>query len=348
MIQGSDNQNAEDFASRRHHPRTNISVLSEVFEVEGTTVRYIGPGMVLDVSEDGLALAMDEPPRGAPKLLVKNAYFDVHAQIVNRTSERDCTRLGMRFVSKPTWYRPLTESSSSAPAAQRRSSPVARPTEKTPPNPAKAMWYERYRLYRNFLAALDRARSKLPMSILSAAALEHDVRSKTAATAPICRWHERYRVGVKELDAQHERLIEGLNSLAAALSVNDASILIVFDDLVFNLRTHCDDEELFMCWHAYPELEEHQVEHNRLLARFADIRRAFVNHSATLNEEVMQELVWRLNNHIMESDQQYVQYIASVTTDANLAARFVARVGGRRFVGPVPNLPAQKGNDAKY
>jgi hypothetical protein len=144
---------------QRRHFRTITSVLSEVFVLEGTSPRYLGPGVVLDMSESGLGLALDNPPQAATQLLIKNTYFDVDARIVNRTAERGSTRLGLQFTSDVRWNRTLDTPVLPQPAAP---APPAGPAARTAPS----MWYQRYNLYRKFLDVLALARKKLPAAIL--------------------------------------------------------------------------------------------------------------------------------------------------------------------------------------
>ncbi|MGH9626935.1 MAG: hypothetical protein ACRD7E_01010 [Bryobacteraceae bacterium] len=68
---------------RRRHHRSICSVLSEVFAFDGDARRYIGSGLVFDMSESGLALVMDHPPAADRPLLIKNSYFEVEAEIRN-------------------------------------------------------------------------------------------------------------------------------------------------------------------------------------------------------------------------------------------------------------------------
>ena len=141
----------------RRHPRRICSVLSQVFVLTGDSRRYVGSGLVLDISESGLALMMDQPPAADGEVFIKNSYFDVQAEIRNRRVENDCTRLGLEFTSAVNWHAtpdalPMVQPSSS----ERRVLKEAKVSN------AAARTHDPVSVYRKFLDALESARSRLP------------------------------------------------------------------------------------------------------------------------------------------------------------------------------------------
>jgi hypothetical protein len=102
-----DHNSPSDYGERRRHTREVCSVLSEVFAITGDSRRYIGPGVVLDVSESGLALVMDFAPAPDLPLLITNAYFEVRAKLRSCTTNRDGMRLGLEFTSPITLRRSI-------------------------------------------------------------------------------------------------------------------------------------------------------------------------------------------------------------------------------------------------
>jgi hypothetical protein len=90
---------------RRRDPRTVTSVMSEVFTPLGRTgqLRYLAPAIILDISDSGLALAMDRAPVGCKTLRVRNYYFEVDVEIRNTTPLEVGFRVGGEFTGDLQW-----------------------------------------------------------------------------------------------------------------------------------------------------------------------------------------------------------------------------------------------------
>lgn len=144
---------------QRRHRRHICSVLSEAFAVTGDSRRYIGPGVVIDMSESGMAFAMDSPPHTDIPLFIQNPYFEVRAHIRNRTTRGDGTRLGLEFTSVVHWHRePDTLPIHQPPPAAAHASESRLPA-------AETRKYDPYAVYRRFFDLLAEARRKLPEAI---------------------------------------------------------------------------------------------------------------------------------------------------------------------------------------
>jgi hypothetical protein len=103
---------------RRRDPRTVTSVMSEVFIPLGRSgkLRYLAPAIVIDISDSGLALAMDRAPDGYKTLHVRNYYFQVEVEIRNTRPLAVGVRVGGEFTGKLQW----TEGSRGLPATSRQ------------------------------------------------------------------------------------------------------------------------------------------------------------------------------------------------------------------------------------
>ena len=102
---------------RRRDPRTVTSVMSEVFIHSGRSgqLRYLAPAIIIDISDSGLALAMDRAPDGCKILHVRNYYFQVELEIRNTTLLDVGVRVGGEFTGELQW----THGSRVLPAQQR-------------------------------------------------------------------------------------------------------------------------------------------------------------------------------------------------------------------------------------
>jgi len=90
---------------------------------------------------------------------------------------------------------------------------------------------------------------------------------------PIVAWCDEYSVNVKEIDVQHQKLLELVNDLHSAveacLDKNSLQNLLV--ELVDFTHIHFSYEEQLMKKHDYPELVKHHKEHRILLRHMSDL-----------------------------------------------------------------------------
>ena len=90
---------------------------------------------------------------------------------------------------------------------------------------------------------------------------------------PIVTWCDEYNVNVKEIDIQHQKILEHVNNLhssvEARIDKNDLKHLLV--ELVEFTSMHFSTEEQLMDKYEYPELEKHHKEHRILLQHMNDL-----------------------------------------------------------------------------
>ena len=86
---------------------------------------------------------------------------------------------------------------------------------------------------------------------------------------------QKYKLGIAELDDQHDAIENVLFSLEDALSVNDNGDMkhYLLEDLCRKLRAHFSFEEAIMRMFAYPNADEHAEAHRKLMGTINDYRR---------------------------------------------------------------------------
>ena len=84
---------------------------------------------------------------------------------------------------------------------------------------------------------------------------------------PIVTWSEEFSVNVKEIDTQHQKLLELVNNLHASVEACiDKQVLEgMLIELVEFTRMHFSTEERFMREHGFPDSATHTNEHRLLL-----------------------------------------------------------------------------------
>lgn len=100
------------------------------------------------------------------------------------------------------------------------------------------------------------------------------------------------QVGVPEIDAQHEAMVGLINDLHQAMSAGAKleELGDLIDLLVVHAHMHFQYEEQLMQEHAFPGLNKHREEHERLLAHIEDLAARFHGGEPLLSFAVMVDL----------------------------------------------------------
>ncbi len=127
----------------------------------------------------------------------------------------------------------------------------------------------------------------------------------------LIQWSSSLSVGVREIDAQHQQLINMLNNLNDAMlqgKGNDAMSAIV-SGLISYTRTHFNAEEKYFDQYMYPERIAHKQEHKQFVEKIVQFKENLDTGKAGMTVEVMQFLTSWLRNHIMGTDKRYTQFM---------------------------------------
>ena len=128
---------------------------------------------------------------------------------------------------------------------------------------------------------------------------------------PYMKWEDKISVGIAEMDAQHKKLIELVNTLHEARIGGAAHERVgeILDGITVYVRTHFTDEETLMQKHTFPGLEEHQQEHISLIKKLAAFKHRYQEDNPPTSFELLSFLKSWIVDHIMESDRVYGNYI---------------------------------------
>jgi len=82
-------------------------------------------------------------------------------------------------------------------------------------------------------------------------------------------WHEALSCGFPEMDGQHQRLLEAAARITSMLEVGPGrdGLVRAIQALAHDLGVHHEEEERFMRWLAFPDLEAHRAQHRGQLLR---------------------------------------------------------------------------------
>ena len=136
-------------------------------------------------------------------------------------------------------------------------------------------------------------------------------------------WNENFTTGIEEIDVQHKKLVDLLNTLVGHLAFNgDAPALNqIFDELKTYTVVHFTDEEKI--WKKYfandPWGEWHKTAHNDFIAKVLEIK---AKETTETFDQVIEEIVSFLTHwlalHIIESDKRMAKVVLAMPSGISL------------------------------
>ncbi|MFW5837303.1 MAG: bacteriohemerythrin [Desulfovibrionaceae bacterium] len=125
------------------------------------------------------------------------------------------------------------------------------------------------------------------------------------------RWDDSLRIGVAEIDDQHQRLVAIANELLAAKQAGRRQAVVL--DALRRLREytvhHFRDEERFMDEVGYPGLGEHQREHAEIVRKVKELQRDVYHKQPVQTDDLLALLKTWLIEHILGSDMRLKRFL---------------------------------------
>lgn len=119
-------------------------------------------------------------------------------------------------------------------------------------------------------------------------------------------WDTSFETGIDEVDAQHRRLVEIINSLAEGIGRASMTDLHgVLSQLKDYAQYHFRTEEGIMEAQAYPGLEDHRAEHRAFVDQILLFDLDVILASEGLAWDMFHFLRGWLTNHILVVDRQF-------------------------------------------
>lgn len=130
---------------------------------------------------------------------------------------------------------------------------------------------------------------------------------------PLITWDETYSVGIKEIDAQHQKLFALVNELDEIIQKGGGKDVIAgaLGALIEFKRSHFASEERLMSSSGYPGFSRHKIEHDSFTQKLIELQGRYLSGQATVDEEVLAYMEEWLNAHILDTDKKYVPYLIS-------------------------------------
>ena len=121
-------------------------------------------------------------------------------------------------------------------------------------------------------------------------------------------WSDDYSVGNASIDEEHLRLIKLINTFNDALIKGESQNTIsnTFDRLIDYTLEHFKNEEELLRKYNYPELEQHIIEHQKLIDTVMEFNK---EKDYIFPASILEFLNRWLTDHIINCDKKYKDYI---------------------------------------
>lgn len=130
---------------------------------------------------------------------------------------------------------------------------------------------------------------------------------------PIMSWTDTYNTGIAEIDQQHKKLVDLLNSLHDAMTKGQAKAVLgkILGELVNYCAGHFATEEKLFDKHDYPDAADHKEKHKKMVSKVLALQAQFEEGKAMMTIEVMEFLQQWLDKHILGTDKKYGPFLNS-------------------------------------
>jgi hemerythrin len=128
---------------------------------------------------------------------------------------------------------------------------------------------------------------------------------------PMLQWSSALSVNVREIDEQHQKLINLINKLNDAMLQRRAKEEMgsIINELLRYTVVHFSLEEGYFDKFGYPDTPAHKAEHVKFVAEAKKFKEQFESGKLGLSIEVMTFLSDWLKNHIMGVDKKYSAFL---------------------------------------
>jgi hemerythrin len=130
-------------------------------------------------------------------------------------------------------------------------------------------------------------------------------------------WKDSFRLGLPEIDRQHQHLVEIIERLNDAMEQSAPKTVLqsALSDLVTYTRLHFHTEEELMRRHSYPDRLDHCVEHDLLLQKVEALEEDLRFERATIDPRTMTFLRNWISQHILEADVEYAAFMHQIISN---------------------------------
>jgi hemerythrin-like metal-binding protein len=128
------------------------------------------------------------------------------------------------------------------------------------------------------------------------------------------KWQDEYSVGVKELDAQHQNLLNIINTLLVGQQDKYDAIKMseMISSLIHHAYIHFATEERYLVQTNFPDIKTHVLEHVGFIMKTLELSLKVKEGTNDDRLELLRYLKGWYSSHVLGSDRLLIPYI---TTD---------------------------------
>ncbi len=128
---------------------------------------------------------------------------------------------------------------------------------------------------------------------------------------PIIQWKANYETHIPEVDKQHQKLVELINTLYDSMKAGQSTekCYVILEELVNYTDYHFKTEERLFEKVNYPEKDRHRKLHDELRVQAVDHLKHYKEKPLVNSIEVMHFLTEWLNQHILSEDLKLGKFV---------------------------------------
>jgi hemerythrin len=148
---------------------------------------------------------------------------------------------------------------------------------------------------------------------LKSASSSIPLRDSPRSTMAIIEWSDELSVHVRQIDREHQQLVELINNLHEAMKARAGkeTVGIAIDCLVKYTEFHFGAEEVLMTKHGYLNATTHRAEHRAFVSKTQEFAKGYATGKILLSMDVMDFLKVWLTEHICKVDKELGKFLNS-------------------------------------
>jgi hemerythrin len=130
-------------------------------------------------------------------------------------------------------------------------------------------------------------------------------------TMTLVEWRDEFKIGIEEVDFEHQELIELINELYAETKKEDSAMAVMdcLEEIFAKISAHFALEEKVMRDLQYDEYEDHKEDHELLLDSIMDIMDEYADDTRLDEEEFADRLNDWFVRHFSTKDARMHRFL---------------------------------------
>lgn len=124
------------------------------------------------------------------------------------------------------------------------------------------------------------------------------------------KWSDELKLGIEELDKQHETILEDFNKIFdTAEAKNPSEVIIHTTCLIDYWKVHFRYEEELMRQQKYHEYDTHKSEHENIISKLLNIEEMLATSSIDHIEGIVTLLNFWVEGHMKSDDRRLGRFL---------------------------------------